>query len=799
VAESNPQYVGRSVRGLTNRPLVAGRGTYVSDLALPGMAHAAVLRSPHAHARIRAIDVAAAECLPGVLCVVTGREVQANTRPIPEGWDTSEIGAKGVQWYALAPERVRFVGEAVAAVVAEDKYTAYQALERIQVDYEVRPAVTNARAALEPGSPLVEPTWGDNILLARDFGSGDPDQAFDTAEQVIRGVVRSQRVTGVPIEPRGIVASHDPYTDQLTFWEATQQPHPVRSFVAQTLGIAENSIRVIQPQVGGAFGLKQPTSQEEPLIAYLSRKLGRPVKWIEERTESFQTGGHSREVSCEYEAALGRDGTVAGLRVKIIADVGAPTAYLGWSMAFVTAYCIPTLYQIPHVHVQLFAVVTNKCPWTPYRGFGKDVAAFLMDRVMDHAAKATGRDRASIRLTNLIPPDRFPYSQVSGAILDSGNYPRALRRVLEMIDYEHFPALQAAARQEGRYIGLGIGQELTPEGCAVPGSLMNHGYDGATVRMNPTGGVAVLSGVTSPGTGNETALAQIAADELGCALEDVRVIQGDTDVCPWGLGNYSSRSVIYGGSAVQIAAGEVRDKLLRVAGGMLEAAPADLEIVAGEVRVKGAPTRVVALRDVAAQVYRHTFGPHAEGVEPGLEATRYFRIQNVYHQPERDGRFSTYPTWPYGAAACIVEVDPETGQVKLLRYCLVEDAGRIVNPLLATANLHGGITQGIGSTLYEQLVYDDGGQLQTATLMDYTIPTAVEVPRLELEHQETLSPFTPLGTKGVGESGLGSVPGAIASAVENAFPELDLQLAELPLTPNRVWRAIQQAREGAPA
>jgi carbon-monoxide dehydrogenase large subunit len=571
----------------------------------------------------------------------------------------------------------------------------------------------------------------------------------------------------------------------------------LRTFLAETVGLPEGSVHVIQPDVGGAFGLKQPLYQEQPVVAWASMLLERPVKWIEERSESFLVGGHARDTRFRYEAAYRRDGTVTALRVDVLADIGAPTALLGWTMSFVSAYCLPGTYAIDALSVDLRAVVTNKCPWSPYRGFGKDAASFLMDRIMDDVARHAGLDRAVVRRRNFIPPEAFPYSRPGSAILDSGDYPAVLDRVLKMIDYEGFPALQAAARAEGRRIGIGIGQELTPEGVAIPGSLMNQAYDGATVRIAPTGDVTVLVGVTTPGTGNEMALAQIAADTLGFPIESIRVVQGDTELCPYGLGNFSSRSVMYGGSAVRLAALDLRAKLFRVAGRMLEASEDELEAVAGQVYVTGSPSRGIPMTRVVSEIYRHTFGRNADDVEPGLESTRYFRSSNIYHQPEKQGRFSTYPTWPNGAAACIVEVDPETGIVRILRHCLVEDAGTIINPLLADANLHGGITQGIGSAMFENLVYDDGGQLQTATLMDYTIPTSVELPRYEIEHHTTPSPFTPLGVKGVGESGMGSVIGALCSAIENAFPELDLVLTDLPLSPKTVWQAIKDAPAAA--
>ena len=445
--------------------------------------------------------------------------------------------------------------------------------------------------------------------------------------------------------------------------------------------------------------------------------------------------------------------------------------------------------------MQLFSVVTNKCPWNAYRGYGKEGASFLMDRVLDDVASKTGLDRVEVRMKNFIPPDEFPYPQVSGAMLDSGNYAGAMKRVLEMIDYEGFPRRQEEARREGRHIGLGIGQELTPEGCSMPRSTLLGGYDGATVRVNPSGQVTVLTGITSPGNGNETAIAQIAADTLGVAFDQVKVIQGDTDTCPYGLGNYSSRSIIMGGSAVQIAGNDIREKMLKIAAKMLEVSADEVDVDEGRLFVKGAPTRYVLFKEVASTVYRDCHGVATLDVEPGLEATRYFQHPNVYHQPETQGRFSAYPSWPNQAVAMIVEVDPETGRFKILRYCAVHDSGTIVNPLLAEANLHGGFVQGIGGAAHEHLVYDDNGQLLTTTFMDYTCPTAMEVPSFEVEHQETASPFTPLGTKGVGESGVTGPLSGLCSAIENALPDLDLRFSKLPLTPNAVWRTIRDAEE----
>jgi carbon-monoxide dehydrogenase large subunit len=782
------------LRGMTNAQLAAGKGTFVGDIFLPGMTYMAVLRSPFAHARIRSIDTSAAEAMPGVVGVITGAEIVENTEPIPSSWDPKEMGAKEVKWYALCRDRVRFVGEAVAAVVAEDKLTAYEALGSIYVDYEELPSVTDPELALQPDAVLVEPDWGDNILVSRDFSIGDLDGCFTAADGVATGIVQSNRITGTPLEPRGVVASWDPYQPLLTVWSSTQDPHPLRVFLAQTLRTSDNNVRVIQPHVGGGFGLKQPTFQEEALVPYLAMKLKRPVKWIEERYENFLVGGHARDTRFYYEIAYKNDGTLTGLKLRVLADIGAPTALCGYGMSFVTWYCLTTFYKIPNVRMQLQSVVTNKCPWNSYRGYGKDAASFLMERVVDHVAKDLGMDRAEIRFKNFIQPEEFPWPQPSGAVLDSGDYPAILKQVLEMVDYENFPTLQAQARAEGRYIGLGLGMEMTPEGASVPGSLIIGGIDGTTVRVGPTGDVTILTGVTSPGSGNETGISQIAADALGVDISRVRVIQGDTTICPWGLGNYSSRSIIIGGSATHGAAMNLRRRMFTVAARMLETDEDDLDASEGKIFVVGSPERHVTHDEVAAQFYKHPHGKYMDDMEPALESTHHFKIGNVYHQPEKQGRLSTYPTWPYGVVAAVVEVDPDTGFIKILRYCYSHDAGKIINPMLADANIHGGITQGIGSVLYEELVYDENGQLSTGTFMDYTIPTAVEVPRYELGHRETPSPFTPLGAKGVGESGMGGPLGALCAAVEDALPHLDLRISELPLTPRNVWKAIQDAK-----
>ena len=791
-------YVGERVLGLTNRVLAAGKGTFVGDMTLSDMAHLAVVRSPHAHARIRSIATQTAEKLAGVLCVVTGTEIKAHTDPIPPAYDTKAMFAKQLETFALAVEKVRYLGEPVAAVVAEDRYTAARAAQLVDVDYEGLSPVTDVEQALLPDSPLVEESWGDNVLIERDHVMGNPDRKLREADGIVKGVVQTHRYTGAAIEPRAYLAAHDPYTGMTTIWASTQSPHPMRCFLAKTLRMRETDLRVVQPHVGGAFGLKLPTFQEEPLICYLARKLERPVRWVEERIETLSVGGHAREERIEFEAGYKKDGQVTGLRVKILADIGAPSALCGWGMSNVTAFCLPTVYEIPDCQVQLKSVVTNKCPWNAYRGYGKEAATFLMERIMDLVADELRIDHAAVRFKNFIPTDQFPHRQPSGAMMDSGNYPEVLQQCLDLAKYDDLVRMRDQARKEGRHLGVGLSYELTPEGGCMPRSTMLSAYDGCTVRMNPEGEVSVLTGVTSPGSGNETGIAQIVADRLGVTIDRVRVVQGDTEVSPWGLGNYSSRSIIMGGSAARIAADELRAKLLDVAGRMLEVSAEDLELADNAATVKGAPARALPLANVATTIYTDCFGREACHVEPGLEATRYFRHDNIDHQPEVATQPNLYPTWPNGAFVALVDVDIETGKVKVLRLATVHDSGTMINPLMVDANLQGGIAQGLGGVLFENLVYDAQGQLLTGTFMDYTLPTSVDLPAFEIGHVSTPSPFNPLGAKGCGESGVGGPLDAIVSAVENALEPLGIRrhLLETPLTPDRVWRFIHQAEDG---
>jgi carbon-monoxide dehydrogenase large subunit len=774
-----------------------GRGSYIDDISVPGQAYAAILRSPYAHARIKSIDASAAERHPQVLAVITGETVKQHSRPIPYMYGAKAWGAKEAAVYCLAVDRATYVGEPVAAVVATDRYVAKDALELIRVEYEPLPAVTDAEQALHPGSPVIYADWGDNVILHKRFVGGDVDGAFARAPRKLRGTLRNHRYTGTPMEPRGYLAHYDEAQQFLTFYAATQQPHPLRTELAEALAMSENQIRVIQPNIGGAFGLKTPCYQEDVLIALLSIQLKRPVKWIEERTENFLSGGHAREMVHNFGVAFGDDGRVSGLKVQTVADVGAPSPLIGWGMAFVGTYHMPGVYRIKNCEVELFIVATNKTPWNAYRAYGKEANNFVLERIMDLIAHETGLDPAEVRRRNFIQPDEFPYKLHSGATLDSGNYPAVLDKVLQLADYQELLRTQRRLRQQGRYLGIGLSYELTPEGACLPDSYILQ-YDQSTVRMAPTGKVTVLTGITSPGTGNETAMAQVVADELGVKIEDVTVLEGDTLICPYGLGNFSGRSLLGGAGSALLAARDIKAKLLKVASKLLQAAPGKLATRGGLVYVRDDPNRNLPIKEAAMAIYRRPYDWPAE-IEAGLESTRSWQMPNANHIPDEKGRITTYTMYPNGAHIAVVEVDPETGNVQLLRYYDVDDCGKVINPMIVEGQLHGGLAQGIGGALYEELVYDEAGQLRTSTFTDYLIPTAREIPPIVLGHETTPSPYTPLGSKGVGESGAVGAPAAIVNAVENALAPFHVQLMQTPVGPGVVWRVLASTGSGRAA
>ena len=788
------RFVGRPLRRREDRRHLLGAARFLPDLQPAGTVHVAFVRSPHAHALIRALDATPARAAEGVQAVLTPEDAQARSRPFTTNVELPNL--KPLAWPTLAADRVRYVGEPVAAVVATDRYLAEDGAELVVVDYEPLPAAADAEAALDLDAPLLYPEWGDNLYFQRAFASGDVDAALSRADVVIRERFEAQRYTGVPLEGRGCLASFDPGREELAVWSSTQWPHALRTVLADLLGLPESRIQVIAPDVGGGFGNKQHMFREEVAVCLLAIQLGRPVQWVEDRQENLKASVHARQQVHEVEAAVSRDGVLLGLRVRLIADVGTGAMYFtGIAPQLVTVGSIPGPYRLQDYEYALQCVVTNKCPVGAYRGFGRANAVFTMERVMDLIADRRGLDPAEVRRRNLLRPDELPYRTATGALLDSGRYADCLDLALQQADCSRWRDEQRRARAGGRYLGIGIA-------CFVEGTTPNirgisgrwGPYDAATARLEPDGRLAVYVGLSPHGQGLETALAQIAADALGLVPDQVDVFHSNTATCPYGMGTWGSRSGVMGGVVVGRAVGQVRDKALRVAAGLLEADPGDLEIAEGVVRVRGLPSRSISLRDVAGVAYHATHRLPA-GEEPGLQATTWYEPPNVTGIPDEHGRANNNATFSNAVHIAVVEVSAQTGEVQILRYVVAHDCGTVINPLIVEGQVHGGVAQGIGGALYEELVYDEGGQCLTASLMDYLLPTACEVPPIATAHMETPSPFIEGGFKGMGEGGAIGAPAAIANAVADALAPLGARITRTPLSPDRVLSLLSDRAE----
>lgn len=776
-------YVGQPVRRVEDRRLIQGQGRYVDDVHPAGTLEVAFVRSPHASAWIVAIDAAAVESLPGVAAILTGRELAAVVRPLRP---TSVIrGFKEVDYPALAVDRVRHVGEGVVAVAAADRYVAEDAVDLIEVEYDPLPAVVDPETAARPDSPRVHDELPDNILVAREFRVGDYDGAAAGADLVLRETFRIHRQGGLPLEPRGCLAEWDPGAETLTVRSATQVPHLLRSTLADLLGLAEWQVRVLTGDVGGGFGVKSSIYPEEIVCAYLSLRLGRPVKWIEDRRENLTTTTHARDQIHEVEVAALCDGTIVGLHDRILCDVGAYSIY-PWTAAIeplMAGGSVMGPYRIQNYHAFTAGVATNKFPEGPYRGVARPATTFVMERIVDLVAAKLGLDPAEVRRRNLVRAEDFPYRSATGLIYDGASFIESLDLAREKADYGALRAEQARLRKQGRLIGIGLGcyVEITAFGSktpASPGTPINPAHEAATVRIDPAGTVTVLCSVASTGQAHATSLAQIAADGLGVPIESVRVIVGDTNASAYGFGTFASRSAVMAGGAIIKATAILSDKVRRIAGSLLEASPDDLEIVGGSVRVRGAPAQAVPLRQVA-RLAHYQIKRLPEGMDPGLEVTGYY-----------DPQFGTSAN---GTHLAVVEVDPETGQVQFLRYIAVEDCGNQINPLVVEGQTHGGVAQGIGSALYEELVYDETGQLLTGSLMDYLLPGPREVPDIEAHHLVTPSTITLGGFKGTGEGGTLGASAAVPNAIADALLPLGVRVTEIPLTPDRIRAAVRHA------
>ena len=761
------RYTGARVRRLEDPRLVQGQGRYVADVRLPGMLTAAFVRSPHAHADVQAIDASAARAVPGVVAVLTASDV--TVKPINPKLDGS--GYTATEWPALASDRVRFVGEAVAVVIAETAYAAADAREAVVVEWDPLPAVATLDAALERG----------HVLFRRTQTRGAVDEGFASAAVTVRETFTHERVAPSPLEPRGVVAAWD--GDTLTLWASTQTPRILRGVVAASLGLDEARVRVVTPDVGGGFGLKMHVFPEDLTLAATARRLGRPVRWIEERREMLATASQARAQQLEVEAAADETGRVLALRARAVSDAGAyhihPTTQALEPLGSVSI--LPGPYLTPALAYEAIAVRTNKTPLGAYRGVGMTMGAFVMERVLDVLARRIGIDPVEIRRRNVIPQDAYPFTSASGMTYDSGDFPKALEQALAEADYAGLRREQATARAEGRLVGVGVAcyTEYTGMGAEVfrrRGMDDVPGIEAASVVVDPDGGVRVRVSFPSQGQGHATVAAQIVADRLGIALERVRLEAVDTRVAPLGSGTFGSRGTVALSGSVAVATDRVRDKAQRLAAHLLEAAPDDIVLAGGMVHVRGSADRAVAFADVARVAYTPPRGGMPGGLEPGLEATVYFDSGGA--------------TFSGAVHVTLVEVDRDTGRVKVLRYALVEDCGPILNPMLVDGQIHGAVAQGLGEALLEAVVYDADGQLLTATLMDYALPRADDVPAPVIGHLATPAPSMPAGVKGMGEGGTIGSPAAIANAVADAVAPLGIEIRSLPIRPESLVRRV---------
>ncbi len=762
--------VGTKVKRREDPRLVQGLSHYVDDLRMADVMHVAILRSPHAHARMNGINKDAALALPGVVSVVTGADIGDSVGSVPCAAANPTL--RTPPHPVLAQDCVRHVGEPVAAVVAEDSYTARDALDLIEVDYEPLPAVSDLEKALSPDSPAVHSQWPDNQAFTFELGTGDMDKARAEADVIIKQKFIHQRLAPIPVETRGVVARYFPGEDELTVWSSTQIPHLLRAMLALMLGFPEHRIRIIAPEVGGGFGCKLNVYREEGLLAHLAMKLKGTVKWIEGRRENIQATIHGRGQVGTVEAAVRKDGAILGVTYDSLLDTGAYLQLLTPGLPPLTGLMISGCYKIPTLRFSSTGGFTNKVATDAYRGAGRPEATLVIERTLDLIARELDMDPVELRRKNFAQPTDFPLPVATGLAYDSGNYQAALDKALEMVGYDDLRAEQKRLREEGRYIGIGFSTYV--EICAMGPSaaLPAGGWESGTVRLDFTGKTTVLTGVSPHGQGEETTFAQIVSDELGVPIEDVAVLHGDTAVVPNGIGTFGSRGISVGGTAVYMATQKVKEKAEAIAANVLECSAEDLDFEDGRFSVKGVPDKGITIQEVALQAHVATKLP--AGMEPGLQATSVFEPSNF--------------TFPFGTHICVVEVDTRSGEIEIRKYVAVDDCGKVINPLIVDGQVQGGIAQGLGQALLEEVVYDEDGQLVTGSLMDYAVARAEDLPPLEFARTETPSPVNPMGVKGVGEAGtIGSTP-SIVNAVVDALAPFGVTHIDMPLKPEKIWR-----------
>ncbi len=780
-AEARPKIIGARVQRLEDPRLLAGQGAFIDDINLPGTLHVAFARSDHAHARIVEIDSADAARMTGVIAVFTAKDIEGLMQPI-------RATSRMADYYAtelpvLARAKVRYVGEAVVVVVATNRYLAEDAAEQIAITYEPLGHVIDPVAAVEPGSPLLHEEAGTNVIVTRTFMRGDVDEVMADAPIRVGDTFRMHRKTPTAMENRGYLADYDQGRRALTLHATTQIPGIVRDALVEILDLPGNRLRVVAPDVGGGFGGKAALYPEEILVCIIARQLGRPVKWLSDRLEDLMTTNQAFDEIVEAELACDEEGHILGLRAEVIGDVGAYSVY-PWTAAVEPVQVIsflPGPYRVPNYFGRVRAVATSKTPTGAYRGVGRPISTFVMERLVDMAAAKLSLDPLEMRRRNMVRAEEFPYKSASGIVWDRAGFMECLDGVAAAADYQALRQQQVEARAGGRWVGIGLASyaELTGLGSRIsvaPGMPVNTGTESARIRIDSTGAVTAYFGIASHGQGLETTLAQVIAEELGVRVEDVEVVHGDSAVVAHGTGTFASRSTVLAGGAAIMSARAVREKVLEAASHLLEADVGDMDAADGKIFVKGTD-RGLSFRQLARAVYSE-MGRFPKDVRADieLEATRMY-----------DPYFGT--TSPASHLA-MVEIDPETYQVTILRYVVAEDCGRVINPLIADGQVHGGVAQGIGAALMEEVVHDGAGQILTASLMDYVVPTAVEIPAMEVIHLETVPPDNIGGFRGMGEGGTIGAPAALANAITDALAPLGININELPATPERLFRLI---------
>jgi len=775
---------GSGIRRREDPRLITGAATYTDDLVLPGMVQAAILRSPHAHARITRLDTSKAAKAPGVVAVYTGKDTDGVLAPVPCAWLLPNSELKVAKYPAMATDVVRYVGDAIAVVVAETRYQAQDALELIDVDYAALPAVVDPQKSAASGAPQLHPDVPGNQAFHWTVAGGDVDAAFAQAEIVVKDRIIQQRLIPTAMETRAAVAKFVPATGELTLWNTTQNPHIVRFLCSLITGVAEDRLRVVAPEVGGGFGSKIAVYPGELITIFCAMKLGRPVKWTETRRENYQATTHGRDHIQDVEMAATKDGKILGLRCTIWAGMGA---YLSTA-----APGIPTIlhglmlsgpYNVPAVKEDVFGMYTNTTPVDAYRGAGRPEASFMLERMLDLLSDKLKIDPAEIRMRNLLPPFADGCNVITGLTYDSGNYQASLKKALDHIDYPALRKEQTKLRAEGRYLGIGVCTYVEICGLGpsqVAGAVGFQGglWESAIVRFHPSGKVHVFIGASPHGQGEETTFAQIVSSELGVDVNDVKVFHGDTDNTPMGWGTYGSRTTAVGGAALAVAVKKIKDKAKALAAHLIEAATEDIDYADGKFFVKGAPAKSKTIQEIALMA--HVAWNMPAGMEAGLEASSFYDPPNF--------------VYPFGAHIAVVEVDKETGAVALKRYVAVDDCGPQINPMIVEGQVHGGVVQGVGQALWEGAVYDDSGQLLTGSMLDYAIPRADLLPNIDVLNTVTRSPHHPLGVKGIGEAGTIASTATVYNAVIDALEPFAVDNLNLtmPLTPERVWRAMQK-------